>query len=171
MRIITGIAIVTLCVGLLAGGCGGKQSASGKSSTKQTSSSSGKSKSGASKGKDATSSTKKSKSSGSKSSKSNSSSGTAAAPPTTGTTTQTGNPTGTNAQAAALFQQKCQVCHGAGGQGATAPKLDAGLTTRFQTQASLQAFIQKNMPFNNPGSLTTAQSGALARYLWSMQKP
>ncbi|MDA8346643.1 MAG: c-type cytochrome [Thermaerobacter sp.] len=183
MRIFTGIAVATLCIGLIAGGCSGKQGAAGKSSSKQSQSAGSKSSSGKSsssssskgsksksKGKDAASSKKGSQSSKSSTS-SKSGSSTAAAPPTTGTTTQTGNPTGSNAQAAALFQQKCQVCHGANGKGATAPKLDAGLITRFQTQAALQSFIQKNMPFNNPGSLTQAQSGSLARYLWSMQKP
>jgi thiosulfate dehydrogenase len=160
MRIFTGIAIAVLSVGLLAGGCGGKQGASGKSSTKQSSSS--KSSKSSSKNNGKAAATKKG----------TSKTGTSAsAPPTTGTTTQSGNPTGSNAQAAALFQQKCQVCHGAAGKGASAPKLDAGLTTRFQTQAALQSFIQKNMPFNNPGSLTQAQAGSLARYLWSMQKP
>ena len=158
MRIFTGVAIAVLSVGLIAGGCGGKQNASSKSGTKQSASSKGGSKSSAKSSRKAASGKKKGGS-------------TAAAPPTTGTTTQSGNPTGSNAQAAALYQQKCQVCHGAGGKGASAPKLDAGLTTRFQTQAALQSFIQKNMPFNSPGSLTQAQAGALARYLWSMQKP
>ncbi len=181
MRIFTGLTIVTLCAGLVLGGCGGKKSASGKSSSQQSQSSTskGSSKGAKSGGKSAADKTKSSSSSKSssttKSSKSgSSSSGESAsgkAPPTTGTTTQTGNPTGSNIQAAALFQQKCQVCHGAGGKGGSGPKLDAGLTTRFQTQAALQSFIQKNMPFSSPGSLTQAQSGALARYLWSMQKP
>jgi mono/diheme cytochrome c family protein len=166
MRIFSGIAIAVLSIGLIAGGCGGKQSASGKSSSKQSQSSTSKGKS-----KSSSKSSGKSAAENKKTSSKSSSANKSAAPPTTGTTTQTGNPTGSNAQAAALFQQKCQVCHGAGGKGASAPKLDAGLTTRFQTQASLQDFIQKNMPFNSPGSLTQAQAGSLARYLWSMQKP
>lgn len=181
--------LVTLVLGfgmVFSAGCGSSKSGSasgGKSSSQQSASKSSSSKSGSSKSGDKSGSSSSSKKSGSKSGgKSSTSSGSSSgqeskkkAPPpspsTTGTTTASGNPTGTNAAAAALFQKKCQVCHGPGGVGASAPKLDAGLRSRFATQSSLQSFVKKNMPFNDPGTLSDAQAAALSRYLWSMQKP
>jgi len=161
---------------------GGKQSGSSKKSSGSKSKSEGKSSS--SKKDSGSKSSSSKKSSGSKSSKDSkssakskkkgghaSSSAQKSMPSTRGTTTASGNPTGTNMSAAALFQQKCQVCHGVGGVGASGPKLDAGLMNRFSTQADLQSYIAQNMPFNAPGSLSQAQAAALARYLWSMQKP
>lgn len=152
-RIAPMIAVTLLSLGLIAGGCGKKQSGSaGKSKTKQSQSA------------------KKSKSTKKAAGQTSAQNKKAAAPSASGTSTTSGNATGSNMQAAQLFQQKCQVCHGANGKGASAPKLDAGLKARFQTQAQLATFIKSNMPFNDPGSLTESQSSALARYLWSMQK-
>ena len=186
MRLKALVVTVVLGLGIVLSGCGSsKQGASGSSKGQQSASSSksgGKSaasKSGSkSGGKSAKSGSKSSSKSTSKSksgSKSEQKSSTKKAPPpspkTTGTTTASGNPTGSNAAAAALFQKKCQVCHGPGGVGASAPKLDAGMRSRFSTQSSLQSFIKKNMPFNDPGTLSDAQASALARYIWSVQKP
>jgi mono/diheme cytochrome c family protein len=168
MRLKALLMTVVLGFGMIFAGCGtGKQGASSSQKSKQS----------------ATKSTKSDSSKSSKKSTSSTSSGTAtgektsatrksppASPSTTGTTTSSGNPTGSNAAAAALFQKKCQVCHGPGGVGASAPKLDAGLRARFTTQSALQTFVRKNMPFNDPGTLSDAQAAALARYLWSMQK-
>lgn len=166
------IAMTILSLGLIAGGCGSKQSASSSSKSKTSQSSSagqsGKSSKAAS---TAASKSKTSKSSKSTSSKSTSGTTKVKAPSTAGTTTATGNPTGSNVPATQLFQQKCQVCHGTNGKGGSGPKLDSGLNKRFKTQAQLATFIKSNMPFSDPGSLTEAQSSALARYLWSMQKP
>lgn len=168
-RIASLIAVTLLSLGLIAGGCGSKQQgAAGSSKTKQSQSqkSGQKSKSG-----NKSASSGKSKSTGQKSSgQTSAQKKTPTVPSSSGTTTSSGNPTGSNLQAAQLYQQKCQVCHGQGGKGASAPKVDSGLKTRFHTQAQVASFIKTNMPFNDPGSLTEAQASALARYLWSMQK-
>jgi len=167
MRLKALLLTFVLGLGIVMSGCGSSKqgaSSSGKSSQQAASSSKSGGKSNASKSHQKSASSK----SGSKPAAKKPA---PASPKTTGTTTASGNPTGTNAAAAALFQRKCQVCHGPGGVGASAPKLDAGLTTRFTTQAALQSFVKKNMPFNDPGTLSDAQAAALARYLWSMQKP
>ena len=165
MRLRALVVTVVLGLGIVLSGCGSsKQGASPKRSqqSSSTSKSGGKSTSMKSRGKAGPAK------SGAKPAKQKPP---AVSPKTTGTTTASGNPTGSNAAAAALFRQRCQVCHGPGGVGASAPKLDAGLRGRFSTQAALQSFIKKNMPFNDPGTLSDSQTSALARYLWSMQKP
>lgn len=162
-RIAPMIAVTLLSLGLIAGGCGKKQSGSaGKSKTKQSQSQS--------KSKSQSATKSKSKSTKKAAGQTSAQNKKPAAPSASGTSTTSGNTTGSNMQAVQLFQQKCQVCHGANGKGASAPKLDSGLKARFQTQAQLATFIKSNMPFNDPGSLTESQSSAVARYLWSMQK-
>ena len=174
MRLKAFVVTVVLGLGIVLSGCGSsKQGASGSSKGQQSASSSksgGKSTASKSASKSNSKSTSKPKS-GSKTEQASSKKKALPSPKTTGTTTASGNPTGSNAAAAALFQKKCQVCHGPGGVGASAPKLDAGMRSRFTTQSALQSFIKKNMPFNDPGTLSDAQASALARYIWSMQKP
>ena len=166
MRVKALIVAFVLGLGILTSGCGtSKQGAASHGKRSQQSSSS---KSG---GKSSSAKSRQKSRSSKSGSKASAKKPAAASPKATGTTTASGNPTGTNAAAAALFQRKCQVCHGTAGVGASAPKLDAGLMTRFTTQAALQSFVKKNMPFNDPGTLSDAQAAALARYLWSMQKP
>lgn len=90
----------------------------------------------------------------------------------TATTTSAGG-TGSVAAGQALFQQKCQVCHGANGTGGTAPALNKGLLEPedFRQQADLEAFIKKNMPQSDPGSLSNARAEDVSAYVWSIMFP
>ncbi|MGB7212434.1 MAG: c-type cytochrome [Gemmatimonadales bacterium] len=76
----------------------------------------------------------------------------------------------------ALFVQACTVCHGDGGQGtAVATPLwgdgsfsnGAGMA-RPRTAA---AFIQANMPFNAPGTLSDQQALDVATYISEQRRP
>lgn len=91
---------------------------------------------------------------------------------TTATTTPAGG-SGSASAGQALFQQKCQVCHGPNGTGGTAPGLNKGLLEPedFRKQADLEAFIKQNMPQNNPGSLSNAQAEDASAYVWSIMFP
>lgn len=74
-------------------------------------------------------------------------------------------------KAQALFQKECASCHGTGGVGsAHAPRLKApsAVYNTFHDPSSLASFIERNMPANHPGSLTSAQSRELADYVWHL---
>jgi len=83
--------------------------------------------------------------------------------PTTSTTTSptTSTPAGQtfgqlSAAGQTVFAAKCSPCHGAQGQGVTAPALwgaNANLA-KYNTAQGLLSFISVNMPFNAPGSLS-----------------
>lgn len=77
---------------------------------------------------------------------------------------------------AALFATTCARCHGANGEGTViAPPLwgpesfniGAGMA-RLRTAA---AFIRRNMPFDQPGSLTDQQAFDIASYIVSRPRP
>lgn len=84
---------------------------------------------------------------------------------------------GTAAQGKPLFQQKCAVCHGDAGRGATAEELAGGnapLTSRSPDKTiglywphatTLFDFTRRAMPMNDPGSLTADEVYALTAYL------
>jgi len=90
--------------------------------------------------------------------------------------------TGDVARGDTLFEPKCGICHGVGGQGQSArgayafPPLwgvhsfnaSAGLA---RNQEALARFIKWNMPLNTPGSLTDQQAWDLAAYLESQPRP
>ena len=69
----------------------------------------------------------------------------------------------------ALYAARCAVCHGAtlkGGSGPTLvpptlPDMPVGKTTA----ADLSRWIRLNMPLGNPGSLSQAESHALAAFI------
>jgi thiosulfate dehydrogenase len=77
---------------------------------------------------------------------------------------------------ARVFAESCVRCHGASGQGTVvAPPLwgpksfniGAGMA-RYRTAA---LFIQRNMPFDRPGSLTPQQALDVARFVDSRPRP
>ena len=83
---------------------------------------------------------------------------------------------GTPAQGAPIFAQKCAMCHGEGGKGGIAapvtnyaPKasLDGGKTiANFWPYATtVFDFIRRAMPYNKPHSLTDQEVYALTAYL------
>ncbi len=72
----------------------------------------------------------------------------------------------------AVYRQYCAACHGVQGQGYAAdaaPALNASnpdLRAAYDQQ-SLAAFVQVNMPANQPGSLNYGQAKAVAGYVWN----
>lgn len=67
----------------------------------------------------------------------------------------------------AIFAAKCSACHGNNGQGVTAPAVigaNAQLA-KYRTAQGLLSFIDTNMPFNAPGSLSQAQYLQVLSYL------
>ena len=84
---------------------------------------------------------------------------------------------GSVAEGRVLFEQRCAVCHGAGGRGASAPELaggEMGLTgewpdkivgTYWPHATTLFDFIRRAMPMTAPGSLSADQVYALTAYV------
>jgi S-disulfanyl-L-cysteine oxidoreductase SoxD len=90
---------------------------------------------------------------------------------------------GTSAQGAAIFAQKCAACHGenaAGGRNAGlvgAPPLAAGGIEANKTIANFWAnsttlfdFIRRAMPWTQPRTLTDNEVYALSAYILSLNK-
>ena len=72
------------------------------------------------------------------------------------------------AQGRDLYRAQCAECHGAGLDGASGPPLvgDAFLSNwSARPLATVVGKIQNTMPFNQPGSLSRAQSTALLAYM------
>src|SRR5215470_372834 len=72
------------------------------------------------------------------------------------------------AQGADLYRAQCAECHGAALEGASGPPLtgDAFLSNwSARPLATVVGKIQNTMPFNQPGSLTRAQSTALLAFM------
>jgi mono/diheme cytochrome c family protein len=96
----------------------------------------------------------------------------------------TGLPTGsgTFAQGAPIFAQKCASCHGEGGKGGgiaaglvggpPRASLDGGKTipNYWPYATTLFDFIRRSMPFTQPGSLTNQEVYALTAYLLAANK-
>jgi cytochrome c len=91
-------------------------------------------------------------------------------PPTTTTTTSTpSGPTfGSESDLGkTAYAASCTSCHGANGQGVTAPRLiGAGQAlAKYNTGKGLLDFISVSMPLTSPGSLTHDQYVSLVCYL------
>lgn len=72
------------------------------------------------------------------------------------------------AQGAALFKQKCAVCHGANLQGGAGPELAGSqffLRYRGKPLSALWSTIHNDMPLNAPGTLSPAQSLAIVAFI------
>ena len=84
---------------------------------------------------------------------------------------------GTAIEGAPLFEQKCAVCHGPGGRGATAEELAGGtspLTARSPDKTiglywphatTIFDFTRRAMPMFAPGSLSSDEVYAITAYL------
>ena len=89
---------------------------------------------------------------------------------------------GTGIEGAALFAQKCAVCHGEGGRGGAAEELVGGtapLTAKSPDKTigaywpyatTLFDFTRRAMPMNAPGSLQPDEVYALTAYLLAAEK-
>ena len=89
---------------------------------------------------------------------------------------------GTFAQGAPIFAQKCASCHGEGGKGGGIAaglvggpphaSLDGGKTipNYWPYATTLFDFIRRSMPFTQPGSLTNQEVYALTAYLLAANK-
>ena len=66
-----------------------------------------------------------------------------------------------------IFKQRCAVCHGDAMQGLVGPPLTGDAFTQMWTgkPADLLEKIQKTMPQDDPGSLTSAQASDLVAYI------
>ena len=71
------------------------------------------------------------------------------------------------ADAGAIYAARCAGCHGASGEGGTAPVLiGSGALARHASQSDLAAYIQRAMPPTGP-RLGQAEANALAAFAWS----
>jgi mono/diheme cytochrome c family protein len=84
---------------------------------------------------------------------------------------------GTPAQGAAIFAQKCEVCHGKGGYGgpnsalASAPgRTDRTMATYVPHATTIFDFTRRAMPWPQPKSLTNDEVYALTAYILSLNK-
>ena len=88
---------------------------------------------------------------------------------------------GTSAQGAAIYAQKCALCHGEGGKGGTAgahvggpprASLDGGKTipNYWPYSTTLFDFIRRAMPYNQPSSLANDEVYALTAYILALNK-
>jgi len=94
---------------------------------------------------------------------------------------------GTVEQGAAVYEARCQGCHGAKGEGGSADRLvgrDAGPDWNFATDPKLVRtvgnywpyattlfdYTRRAMPFNQPGTLSADDTYALVAYILSLNK-
>ena len=92
---------------------------------------------------------------------------------------------GTAAQGAAIYAQKCVACHGEGGKGGGAPgagplaggqPLTSGIDTGktignfYGYATTVFDFTKRSMPFNMPQSLTDNEVYALTAYILALNK-
>ena len=92
---------------------------------------------------------------------------------------------GTAAQGAPIYAQKCVACHGEGGKGGGAPgagplagggPLGAGIDTPktignfYGYATTVFDFTKRSMPFNMPQSLTDNEVYALTAYILALNK-
>lgn len=89
---------------------------------------------------------------------------------------------GTPAQGAKIFAQKCALCHGENGKGGTSAALVGGapLTSGIETTKTIANFwgysttvfdfIRRAMPWQQPRSLTNDEVYALTAYVLSINK-
>ena len=88
---------------------------------------------------------------------------------------------GTPAQGAPIFAQKCALCHGENGKGGQSAALVGGppratldggktIANYWPYSTTLFDFIRRSMPFQQPGSLTAQEVYALSAYLLAANK-
>jgi cytochrome c len=89
---------------------------------------------------------------------------------------------GTPAQGAKIFAQKCTLCHGENGKGGTSSALVGGapLTSGIETAKTIANFwgysttvfdfVRRAMPWQQPRSLTNDEVYALSAYIFSINK-
>ena len=88
---------------------------------------------------------------------------------------------GTSAQGAPIFAQKCSACHGEGGRGGPngalvggPPRatLDGGkmIANYWPVSTTLFDFIRRAMPYTQPGSLSAPEVYAICAYLLAQNK-
>jgi mono/diheme cytochrome c family protein len=88
---------------------------------------------------------------------------------------------GTSAQGAPIYAQKCAACHGEGGKGGTSAgvvggppraSLDGGKTIAnyWPHATTLFDFIRRAMPYQAPKSLTDNEVYALTAYILALNK-
>jgi cytochrome c len=89
---------------------------------------------------------------------------------------------GSAADGASVYQQKCLACHGAGGVGGAAPRLAGGIGTigvpgkrpiktvgSFWPYAtSVFAYVRRAMPYDKPKSLTDDELYAVTAYMLAL---
>lgn len=87
---------------------------------------------------------------------------------------------GTVAQGAAVFVEKCQTCHGPAGAGATADRLSGGIgslatpkpiktvSSYWPYATTVFDYVRRAMPLNQPQSLSAGEVYALTAYLLSI---
>jgi thiosulfate dehydrogenase len=84
---------------------------------------------------------------------------------------------GDSARGKETYVKKCQVCHGENGEGVVPPATALWGPKSYSIGASMAreeraaSFIKHNMPFNDPGSLTTQEAYDLSRYINSHPRP
>jgi S-disulfanyl-L-cysteine oxidoreductase SoxD len=84
---------------------------------------------------------------------------------------------GTPAQGAAIFAQKCEACHGKGGQGGTNAMLinppgksDRNMATYVPNATTVFDFTRRAMPWPQPKSLTNDEVYALTAFILAGNK-
>src|SRR5947209_11297226 len=84
---------------------------------------------------------------------------------------------GTPAQGAAIYAQKCEVCHGKGGYGGSNSQLasppekqDRTMATYVPHATTIFDFTRRAMPWPQPKSLTNDEVYALTAYILSLNK-
>jgi cytochrome c len=84
---------------------------------------------------------------------------------------------GTPAQGAAIFAQKCEPCHGKGGQGGTNAMLinppgksDRNMATYVPNATTVFDFTRRAMPWPQPKSLTNDEVYALTAFILAGNK-
>jgi cytochrome c len=84
---------------------------------------------------------------------------------------------GTPAQGAAIFAQKCEVCHGKGGYGGSNSQLasppekqDRTMATYVPHATTIFDFTRRAMPWPQPKSLTNDEVYALTAYILVLNK-
>jgi mono/diheme cytochrome c family protein len=88
---------------------------------------------------------------------------------------------GTSAQGAPVFAQKCAMCHGDAGKGATAASVVGGgpldrieavktIANFWGTPTTVFDFIRRAMPWQQPRTLTSDEVYALTAYILAQNK-
>jgi thiosulfate dehydrogenase len=84
---------------------------------------------------------------------------------------------GDSARGKEVFTKKCQLCHGENGEGVVPPAPALWGPKSYSIGASMAreeraaSFIKHNMPFNEPGSLSTQEAYDVSRYINSHPRP